>query len=102
MTFHYEFYLNFLYGEDGRSSKYLDRYRETLERHLKEHPDYPDLHNYWGVTCLIQSREHINQAVHAFRTANQLNPEYREAARNLKLTENDGKGFLLLLRAVLR
>lgn len=102
MTCHYEFYLNFLYGQDGRNSKYLDRYRATLEKHLKEHPDYPDLHNFLGVTSLIQSREHINHAVQEFRTANELNPEYREAARNLKLTENDGKGFLLLLRAVLR
>ncbi|NQT25631.1 tetratricopeptide repeat protein [candidate division KSB1 bacterium] len=101
-TFHYEFYLNFLYGQDGRNHKYLDQYRATLEQLLREHPDYPDLHNYLGVTSLIQSREHINRAIHEFRTANQLNPEYQEAARNLKLTENDGKGFLLLLRAVLR
>lgn len=102
MTFHYEFYLNFLYGPDGRNKKYLDQYRAILEELLRDHPDYADLHNYLGVTSLIQCRDYINRAVQEFRAANQLNPEYQEAARNLKLTENDGKGFLLLLRAVFR
>lgn len=102
MHFHYEFYLNFLYGPDGRNPKHVQKYRVTLEKLLREHPDYPDLHNYMGVTALIQSRDFINHALQEFRTANRLNPDYQEAARNLKLTENDGKGFLLLLRAVLR
>jgi hypothetical protein len=51
---------------------------------------------------LIQSRELFNTALRHFRQACDIHPGYERAKTNLKLAENDGKGFLILLRAMLK
>jgi len=96
------FYLNYLYGERGRSGKAVQEYVDRLEALIKEYPKFPDLHNKLGIGYLVQCRHLFNRALHQFQSACEINPEYERAKRNLKLAKNDGKGLILLLRAMLK
>lgn len=102
LGFHDAFYLQFMYGEKGRNGEAVQEYVDRLESLIKEYPDFPDLYNKLGIGYLIQCRKLFNRALHQFRHACSLNPSYERAKRNLKLAENDGKGFLILLRAMLK
>jgi len=96
------FYLGFLYGERGRHSDIIQRYVERLEITTRKHPEYPDLHNDLGVAYMVQCQDLFNRAVHEFKRAAKINPKYKRAHNNLKLAENEGKGLLMLLRALLK
>ncbi|MFC1501814.1 tetratricopeptide repeat protein [bacterium] len=102
LDFHDAFYLNFMYGDRGRNRKTIQKYVSRMELLLNQHPDFPDLHNKLGIGYLIQCRDLFNSALEQFQSACRLNPEYKRAKKNLKLAQNDGKGFLILLRAMLK
>jgi tetratricopeptide (TPR) repeat protein len=102
LDFHDAFYLNFMYGDRGRNTRNIQKYVDRLERLVKEHSDFPDLHNKLGIGYLIECRDLFNRALEQFQSACRLNPEYKRAKNNLKLAQNDGKGFLILLRAMLK
>ena len=65
-------------------------------------PDFPDLRTKLGIATLIQCRNFLNKALHQFREASTMNPDYEKAKNNLKLARNDGKGLTILLRAMLK
>ncbi|HHS13227.1 MAG TPA: tetratricopeptide repeat protein [bacterium] len=102
LNFHDLFYLNYMYGEKGRHPAAVDAYVSQLERLLKKHARYADLHNMMGIGYLMKCRELFFRSLQHFRTAVEINPDYQQAKRNLKLAENDGKGLLILLRALLK
>lgn len=97
-----EFYLRYMFGGKGKDDELLSQYIENLERELDFRPNYPDLHNKLGVAYLIQCRNTFMKAMKEFRKALKINPSYKNAKRNLKLAENEGKGFIILLRALLK
>ena len=43
----------------------------------------------------------VDKAKGAFSSSLQINENFKKAEKNLKLTENDGQGIHLLLRALL-
>ncbi len=96
------FYLGLMYGERGKDSEAVQEYVHKLETMAREYPDYPDIRNKLGVAYLIQCRHLFNKALHQFRKASELNPDFEKAKNNLKLARNDGKGLLILLRAMLK
>jgi len=100
--FEHEFYLKFMFGGKGKDDALITRYVERLKAAMEQHPDYADLHNNLGVAYLIQCRNLFLKALEEFRTALKINPSFQRAEKNLKLAENDGKGFLILLRALLK
>jgi len=102
LTFEHEFYLKFMYGGKGKDDDYIQRYTERLRLAIRDYPDYADLHNSLGVAYLIQCRNLFLRALEEFRVALRINPIFKRAEKNLKLSENDGKGFLILLRAILK
>ena len=102
LRFHDAFYLNFMYGETGRDSEKIHYYVKQLENLSDSHPNFPDLHNKLGIGYLIECRDLFNKALRQFQAAVNLNPDYLRAKKNLKLAQNDGKGFLILLRAMLK
>ncbi|MDZ7291277.1 MAG: tetratricopeptide repeat protein [candidate division KSB1 bacterium] len=102
LTFEHEFYLKFMYGGKGKDDDFIQRYAEQLRTAIHEYPDYADLHNSLGVAYLIQCRNLFLRALEEFRVSLRINPGYKRAEKNLKLSENDGKGFLILLRAILK
>lgn len=97
-----EFYLKFMFGGKGKDDKFISEYTNILNEMIKEYPDYADLRNNLGIVYLIQCRNLFLKALDEFRQALKLNPSFKKAAKNLKLAENDGKGFLILLRAILK
>jgi len=97
-----EFYLKFMFGGKGKDDQFIHDYTGKLKELLKKYPDYPDLHNQLGIAYLIQCRNLFLNALEEFRHALTLNPDFTRAQKNLKLAENDGKGFLILLRAILK
>ncbi|MBN1596233.1 tetratricopeptide repeat protein [candidate division FCPU426 bacterium] len=98
---YHEFYLRLKYGEEGVDRKATEQYISKLEDILDRHPQYVDIHNDLGVAYLIQCRFLFNRAINEFKKALAINSEYTQAKKNLKLAENEGKGFLILLRAIL-
>jgi len=65
-------------------------YKEALINFLnalKDHSDWPDLHNYLGLTYNLLGD--LEEAVKQFKTAIKMNKEYIEAHLNLALTYND-------------
>ena len=100
--FENEFYLKFLYGGKSRDDAFVKSYTDKLDTSIREHPGYADLHNNLGIAYLIQCRNLFLKALDEFRTALKINPNFKRAEKNLKLSENDGKGFLILLRALLK
>jgi len=100
--FEHEFYLKFMYGGKGKDDAFIQRYTEHLRAAIQQYPQYADLHNNLGVAYLIQCRNLFLRALDEFRQAMKINPGFKRAEKNLKLAENDGKGFLILLRAILK
>jgi len=100
--FENEFYLKFMYGGKGKDDQFIEQYINKLQELLKKNPDYADIRNNLGVAYLIQCRNLFLKSLEEFRTALKLNPNFKKAEKNLKLAENDGKGFLILLRAILK
>lgn len=100
--FEHEFYLRFMYGGKGKDDVFIERYSESLRAAIRDCPQYADLHNSLGVAYLIQCRNLFLRALEEFRQALKINAGFRRAEKNLKLAENDGKGFLILLRAILK
>lgn len=96
------FYLGLLYGERSKDSDIIQRYVDRLETLTREHPSYPDLHNDLGVAYVVQCHDLFNRAVYQFRRALKINPKYERAEDNLKIAEKEGKGLLILLRALLK
>lgn len=97
-----EFYLKFMFGGKGKDDTFILDYAEQLNQAIDKYPNYPDLRNNLGIAYLIQCRNLFLNALEEFRIALKINPDYKRAEKNLKLAENDGKGFLILLRAILK
>ncbi|MCD4813582.1 tetratricopeptide repeat protein [bacterium] len=98
---YHEFYLRLKYGEEGVDRRATEQYIIRLEEILEKHSHYVDIHNDLGVAYLIQCRFLFNRAINEFKRALAINENYTQAKKNLKLAENEGKGFLILLRAIL-
>ncbi|MBD3290802.1 tetratricopeptide repeat protein [candidate division KSB1 bacterium] len=101
-SFENEFYLKFMFGGKGKDDKFISEHITRLKDAIKKYPYYADLRNYLGIAYLIQCRNLFLNALDEFRQALKINPNYKKAQKNLKLAENDGKGFLILLRAILK
>ncbi|MCB0832844.1 MAG: tetratricopeptide repeat protein [Bacteroidetes bacterium] len=96
------FYLKFLFGGAGKDEAVLNDYRHKLEKVASEKPEFADLRNSLGMVYLIQCRNLFIQAMNEFRKAYEINPNYKNAYKNFRLVQNDGREFLNLLRAILK
>jgi len=97
-----EFYLKFMFGGKGKDDEFIRDYTNQLIQSIEQYPEYADLRNHLGIAYLIQCRNLFLNALEEFRQALRINPDFKKAEKNLKLAENDGKGFLILLRAILK
>lgn len=97
-----DFYLKFMYGGRGLNNEAIQRFEQNLHDAIENNPNYPDLWNNLGIVHLIQCRNLFLQALSEFDKALEINPSFEKAIKNKKLVENDGKEFLILLRAILR
>jgi tetratricopeptide (TPR) repeat protein len=96
-----DLYLILKFNSENISEEEIDRYIERTQRALDANPGYADLQNDLGVLYAAKCKLYIDKARGAFRTSLDINKRFRKAEKNLKLTENDGQGIHLLLRALL-
>lgn len=96
------FYLRFMYGGRSLTKRSLKKIEQDLIDSINMKGDYADLWNNLGVIHLIQCRNLFLQALNEFQRALEINPKFEKAMKNKKLVENDGKEFLMLLRAILK
>ncbi|MBN1560057.1 tetratricopeptide repeat protein [candidate division KSB1 bacterium] len=96
-----EFYLKFMFGQLDDDNQTLDFYIQTIENVLAENPDYADLRHSLGVAYLLKGWQCFGKATGEFEKAVDINPSYEKAKKKLKLMQNDGRGLLILLRAIL-
>ncbi|MBN1996731.1 tetratricopeptide repeat protein [candidate division KSB1 bacterium] len=97
-----EFYLKFMFAGLDKDNKELSHYIKTIEKTVSQHPDYADLRQSLGKAYLIRGWHYFVKATEEFRSAVKINPTFETAKTKLKLLENDGRGFLILLRALLK
>ena len=96
------FYLRFMYGGRSLTKRSLKKIEQDLINSIEMKGDYADLWNNLGIIHLIQCRNIFLQALSEFNKALEINPAFEKALKNKKLVENDGKEFLMLLRAILK
>ncbi len=96
------FYLKFMYGGRELDFEELDSYERRIKRLEEKRQGFADYWNEMGIIHIIQCRHLFLQSVQEFEKAVELNKNYLEASNNLELIKNIKKGFLILLRAILR
>ncbi len=96
-----EFYLKFMFGQLDDNCRTLDYYIKTIENVLAQNPKYADLRHSLGVAYLLKGWQCFSKATNEFEKAVEINPAYDKAKKKLRLMQNDGRGLLILLRAIL-
>lgn len=96
-----EFYLKFMFGQLDDDCLTLDYYIQTITQVLSQNPNYADLRHSLGVAYMLKGWQCFSRATREFEKAVKINPDYENAKKKLKLMQNDGRGLLILLRAVL-
>ena len=96
-----DLYLILKFNSENLTEADIDRYIERTRRALDANPGYADLQNNLGILYTAKCKLYIDKAKGAFQTSLALNENFKKAEKNLKLTENDGQGIHLLLRALL-
>ena len=97
-----EFTLFAKYSKKKISLLTVDEYINNILALIEENSEYADLHNALGKAYILKVRALLNASSLQFQKALEINPEYEEAKRDLELVVNEGKGILLLLRAILK
>jgi len=97
-----EFYVKFMFAGLGKDNRTLNHYIKTIEKTVAQNPHYADLHRSLGTAYLINGWHYFIKATEEFREAIKINPSFEKAKKSLKLLENDSRGFLILLRAILK
>lgn len=97
-----DFYLKFMYGGKNLNNEMIKKFEVRLSEAIQKNGNFADLWNNLGIVHLIQCRNLFLQALNEFDKALELNPSFERALKNKKLVENDGKEFLILLRAILK
>ncbi len=97
-----DFYLRFMFGGKSLTNRSLVKFERDLAKAIEIRGEYADLWNSLGIVHLIQCRNLFLQALGEFNRALEINPNFEKALKNKKLVENDGKEFLILLRAILK
>ncbi len=97
-----EMYLRYVHGENGVTEDGIKDYIEKIQNLLKASPAYADLQNELGMAYTIMGKFMRDKAIEHFKKALDVNPRFSRANKNLRLSENDLKGFEVLLEAILK
>jgi tetratricopeptide (TPR) repeat protein len=98
----YEFYLRFLFGGKDFDKETLDFYQHYFEYNTQNNDQYPDYWNDQGIFNLIKSRSYYLKAITEFEKALTISAKFNDARHNLEKIKSNEKGFMILLRAILK
>lgn len=96
------FFLKFMYGGRGLRHEEMEYYEHLIRSEENQHQGYADYWNELATLHLIQCRDYFLKALDNFENAVKLNPEYEEVKKTLDLMKHSKKGFLILLRAIMK
>ena len=96
----YEYYLILLFCEEKDNYDTIWKYIKFLQALLKKYPGHADIYNDLGLAyCML--RNYINnQAIMNFEKALKINPDFKKAKRNLKLSNYEKTGSEIFLKAL--
>jgi tetratricopeptide (TPR) repeat protein len=95
-------YMRCIYGNNGSTEQGIQDYIQELENLLLTNPGYADLENELGMGYTIMGKIMRDKAIVHFKKALEINPGFKKAGKNIKLSEYDLKGFEALLEAILK
>ncbi|MCK4858127.1 MAG: tetratricopeptide repeat protein [candidate division Zixibacteria bacterium] len=95
-------YLKFLLASNKIDEKTLTRRIRRLKTDISKNPHYPDLHYELAVAYSLLGRFIHAKAIEEYKEALRLNPRFERARKNLKLAENEIKGFDALARVIIK
>lgn len=96
------FLIKFMFGGKEMNQEEMEYYEKKISKEATHHEGFADYWNEMGVVHLIQCRDFFLKAVNEFEQAVSINPKYSDAKQNHDLIKNNKKGFLILLRAILK
>ncbi len=97
-----EIYLRYVHGDGGMTEEGISKYIGELKDFLKASPGYADLQNELGLAYTVMAKFMNDKAIKRFQEALKINSGFSRARKNLKLAENDLKGFEILLEAIFK
>ncbi len=98
----YEFYLRFLFGGNELSHDTIEKYETNFKLQDDAAKKFPDFWNDLGIFNLIKSRSYYLQSISEFERAIELAPKFEDARKFRDMIKSNEKGFLILLRAILK
>jgi hypothetical protein len=96
------FFLKFMYGGRELTLRELEIYERRFSYQLEDNKMFADYWNALGILHIIKCRIYYLKAVSEIEKAVSINENYADAKHNLELIKNSKKGFLILLRAILK
>lgn len=96
------FFLKFMYGGKDLTREELDYYEKRVSEQESAREGFADYWNDLGKIHMVQCRNLFISALSEFEKATEINPTFKEANNNFELVKNNKKGFLILLRAILK
>ncbi|MCK5032379.1 MAG: tetratricopeptide repeat protein [Calditrichia bacterium] len=96
------FFLKFMYGGKELTRDELEYYERRVKEQESAREGFADYWNDLGRIHMIQCRNLFLSALSEFDKSVELNASYKEAIKNYDLVKNNKKGFLILLRAILK
>lgn len=96
------FFLKFMYGGRELTREELDYYEKRVREQEDTREGFADYWNDLGRIHMIQCRNLFLSALSEFDKSVDLNAGFKEAIKNFELVKNNKKGFLILLRAILK
>lgn len=96
------FFLKFMFGGRELDIEEMEYYESKIRDEAAKHNGFADYWNELGVIHLIQCRDYFLKAMNEVGKAVEINPKYESALNTLDLMKHSKKGFLILLRAILK
>jgi len=96
------FFLKFMYGGKELTREELKYYENRVREQESSREGFADYWNDLGRIHMIQCRNLFLTALSEFDKSVEINSKYKEAIKNYDLVKNNKKGFLILLRAILK
>jgi len=96
------FFLKFMYGGKEMSRREIDIFEGKTLAEESQHGNLADYWNDMAILHLVQCRDNFLKAIDDFEHSTKLNSKFEDAQNTLEMIKRGKKGFLILLRAILK
>lgn len=94
--------MKFMLGANRVNERLLTKRIKSLQAAIQANPHYADIHHELAIAYTLLGSFIHRKAVEEYESALEINPEFERAKRNLKLAENEIKGFEVLVKAIMK